>query len=325
MRKSFQRPGKKNIWTKKEVSDAKPSRAPAKKRKRKEEDLEVEDRDIELVPEQPSRNMSEENGDVQVPVNPVNPPAPRYRPVTYDDLTEDKVVKGDQYILCYKCHEEGYYEFNGGRYKYSSYNGDRPTLEGAEVDSKIKVTIKSGFGTEGIFPPRKRGIFNTRTSNNMLDNHIIAATNRCMSKTDPYEKQHVAEARRRIRELNELEEKGKTYYTKKDGYEKYDVNINARTLKNMLEKERSKYLDARYRWTDETRLELLRDSMTEPLRLKIEVEANKNPKATGEDWKYEELEEWIKKLAVEPKDPSELARQYMREFGDSIDIARSKI
>ena len=36
MRKSFQRPGKKNIWTKKEVSDAKPSRAPAKKRKRKD-------------------------------------------------------------------------------------------------------------------------------------------------------------------------------------------------------------------------------------------------------------------------------------------------
>ena len=38
--------------------------------------------------------------------------------------------------------------------------------------------------------------------------------------------------------------KGRLYYTKKDGYEKYDVNMNARTLKNMLEKERSKYMDA---------------------------------------------------------------------------------
>ena len=76
MRKSFQRAGKKNIWTKKEVSDAKPSRAPAKKRKRKEEESEGEDRDIELVPEPTSRNMMDENGEVPVPVNPGNPPAP---------------------------------------------------------------------------------------------------------------------------------------------------------------------------------------------------------------------------------------------------------
>ena len=90
----------------------------------------------------------------------------------------------------------------------------------------------------------------------------------------------------------------------------------------MLEKDRSRYQDQRYRWT---RLELLRDSMTETLRLKIEIEANKNPKATEVNWNYEELEDWIKKLAVESKDPMELAKQYVREFGNTMDEARSKI
>ena len=127
--------------------------------------------------------------DDQHVVAPVNPPTPRYRPVTYDDLTEDKVIKDDQYILCFKCYQEGYYEMNGGRFKYSNYSCDRPRLEGAEENSKIKVTIKVGMGPEGIFPPRKRGIFNKITSNNMLDKHILDAANRCTSKTDPYEEQ----------------------------------------------------------------------------------------------------------------------------------------
>ena len=65
----------------------------------------------------------------------------RYRPATYEDLTKDIVVRKDQFILCYKCYEKGFYEFNGGRYRYSNRNGERPTLEGAEEDSSIKVTI----------------------------------------------------------------------------------------------------------------------------------------------------------------------------------------
>ena len=274
----FQRSGKKSIWTKKEISDAKPSRTIAKKRKRKVKNPETEEEETEMAGHDGNGEASQ-----------VTPP-PKYRPATFDDLVEDKVVKGDQYILCMKCHEEGFYEFNGGRFKYSRYRDDRPTLEGSEDDTRINVTIKTGFGPAGIFPPRKRGIFNKRTSDNMLDNHIIADDNLCMARPDAYEKQHISEARRRIRELYELESKGKMYYTKKDGYQIYDVNMNARTLKNMLEKERSRYQDERYRWTDETRIELLRDSMMEALRLKIEVEANKNPKATEVNWDYEELE-----------------------------------
>ena len=46
----------------------------------------------------------------------------RYRPATYEDLTKDTVAMRDQYILCYECNEKGFYNFNGGKFKYSNCN-----------------------------------------------------------------------------------------------------------------------------------------------------------------------------------------------------------
>ena len=77
--------------------------ATAKNRRKKEENLEEEDK----VEEMATRIK-----------------ATRYRPATYEDLTKDIVAKKDQYILCYKCNEKGFYEFNVGRFRYNNRNGE---------------------------------------------------------------------------------------------------------------------------------------------------------------------------------------------------------
>ena len=74
---------------------------------------------------------------------------------------------------------------------------------------------------------------------------------------------------------------------------------------------------------DEIRLELLTKAMTESLKLKIKTDKKKNP--TEKNWTYAELEEAIKKHAVDPIDPTELARRYIKPFGGNIDNALEKI
>ena len=165
------RTGKKTTdkWSKAEIKAAKPARKPEdkKKRKRKEEEDPNSDKEEDLTP------ATDNNMEIQ----------PTHRNVEFKDITGDYVNKKNQYIICQMCWNKNFYTVNNGRYKYNKW--DRPTLEGQTDGSEFVIEIGALLvEAEGILKPMKKGPYNRRIIESIIDEHYTDLDNRCIDKTN---------------------------------------------------------------------------------------------------------------------------------------------
>ena len=117
----------------------------------------------------------------------------------------------------------------------------------------------------------------------------------------------------------------KKWYTDKEDYPKFDVNMTAGDLKTGLARAIEIYEDVRWQWMPKLRLELLTKRMSNELKRKIKTDTGLDPDVRDE-WTYENLENAIKKNSVTAADPMKLARDFLTMIkSDKIDKVNENI
>ena len=253
------------------------------------------------------------------------PNDPVLRPIKYEDIMGNQVDLDSQYIICYECYQADKYIVQGKHRRTN--DGEKPTLVGvAGTEGTNFIITKKDPDEVGVLLPKKRGVTRKSMEDFRLDKHIIDPDNSCTVRDEEFEARKI-DARERLKKFDtkQIEDDKKKWYTYKDEYPKFSINMTAADLKRSLAKANEIYTDSRWRWTTILRLELLTKDMSNDLKLKIKTDKGIDPEKRSE-WKYEDLEEAIKKHAVNTEDPMKLARNFANDIkGKDIDDTNTRI